>query len=93
MYNHGAEYENVNRCRQYLFTRMTSSIEDCSPSLNILEQHIKRTQLRASIWVNALMKEDIVVDPTQCGWEREENYFKHLWSTLPNGEDIKMLSM
>ena len=72
MYDRSTKYANVNKCRQYLFTRMSRSIENCPPTSNILEQHIKRSQLQTSIWVNALMKEDIVVDPTQWGWERED---------------------
>ena len=65
MYYRSTKYVNVNKCRQYLFTRMSRSIENCPPTSNVLEQHIKRSQLQASIWANALMKEDIVADPTQ----------------------------
>ena len=89
MDDRGTKYANVNnKCHQYLFTRMSRSIENCPPTSNVLEQHIKRSQLQASIWVNALMKEDIVVDPTQWGWEREEKYYKPLWSTLPKVADV-----
>ena len=61
---HGTEYANINKCCQYPFTRMSRSIENCPPASNVLEQHIKRSQIQASIWVNALMKEDMIVDPT-----------------------------
>ena len=87
MYERGTEYANINQCRQYLFTRMSRSIENCPPTSNVLEQHMKWAQLQASIWVNAL-KEDIIVDPTQWGLEREKNYFKPLCSTLQKVADV-----
>ena len=43
MYDRGTKYANVNKYRQYLFTRISRSIENCPPTSNILEQHIKRS--------------------------------------------------
>ena len=42
MYDRATKYANVNKCRQYLFTRMSRSIENCPLTSNVLEQHIKR---------------------------------------------------
>ena len=40
-------YGCVNECRKYLFTKMLRSIENCPPTSNVLEQHIKRAQLQS----------------------------------------------
>ena len=52
MYGRGTKFSCVNECRKYLFTKMSRSIENCPPTSNVLEQHIKRAQLQSSIWDN-----------------------------------------
>ena len=88
MYDRGTKFASVNECRRYLFTRMSRAIENCPPTSNVLEQHLKRAQLQASIWINALAKEDPIVDPSQWGWQRNDNFFEPLWSTLPKVADV-----
>ena len=87
MYDRGTKYSSVNECRRYLFTRMSRSIENCPPTSNVLEQHLKRAQLQASIWLNSLAKEDFIPDPTQWNWQKEDDIYIPIWSTLPKVAD------
>ena len=87
MYDRGTKYSNVNECRKYLFTKMSRSIENCPPTSNVLEQHIKRVQLQSSIWSSSLILESEAVDPTEWGWKKKDEHFEPLWSTLPKVAD------
>ena len=74
MYDRGTKYSNVNECRKYLFTKMSMSIENCPPTSNVLEQHIKRVQLQSYIWSSSLILEGEAVDPTEWGWKKGRTF-------------------
>ena len=72
MYDRGSTFTNANDCRRYLFTKMSRSIENCPPTSNVLENHVKRAQLQSSIWTSALISDSESIDPLKWGWQKKE---------------------
>ena len=91
MYDRGSTFTNVIDCRRYLFTKMSRSIENCPPTSNVLENHVKRAQLQSSIRTSALISDSESIDPLKWGWQKKrDGYFEPVWSTLPKVADVCM---
>ena len=90
MYDRSSTFTNVNDCRRYLFTKMLRSIENCPPTSNVLENHVKSAQLQSSIWTSGLISDSESIDPLKWGWQKKRRIFEHVWSTLPKVADVCM---
>ena len=91
MYNCGSIFTNVNDCRKYLFTKMSRSIENCPPTSNVLENHVKRARLQSSIWTSTLISDSESIDPLKWRSQKQKDgYFEPVWSTLPKVVNVCM---
>ena len=48
MYERNTIFNDVNKCRRYLFASKSRSSELCPPTYDALLEHIKRAQLQAA---------------------------------------------
>lgn len=81
MYDTNSKSTLVNDFRWAMFKRNTS-IEKIPPTLDALQQHIKRACFQAKIYLQCTKKEITSENPLDWGWQmNEENVLAPLWMT------------
>ena len=83
LYDRTSDIMSVNDSRKNLFTLKSRSIENILPTQEALRQHIKRAVYQANCWGKALISEQDLPDPANWGWERIDDGWEPLWTTLP----------
>lgn len=92
MYDSKSNSTLVNDFRWLLFKKNTS-IERIPPTLDALQQHIKRACLQSKIYYQCIQKEIISDDRLEWGWQQnEENRLEPLWITIPISSEHKNLT-
>lgn len=92
MYDSKSKATLINDFRWVLFKKNTS-IERIPPTLDALQQHIKRTCLQSKIYSQCINKEIISDDPLDWGWQKnEENRMEPLWITIPISSEHTILT-
>ena len=83
MYDRASELNDVNKCRQHLFTKKNRPVEGCPPTRDALLQRIKRAALQSSIWTTCIDKNQVQADYNEWGWILEDGCLSVRWITLP----------
>jgi len=84
LYNRTSEHTSVKLCRKDLFSHHSRSMESIPPTLNALEQHVRRAMHQAvHIWDQALVRSSACYSPNDWGWEYKNGKWNPLWMTLP----------
>ena len=80
-------YNNVNLCRQKMFTVGLKQLESIPPTLNALYQHVRRSLLICAFqWSFCLDNSPPSPDPNEWGWEwnpRTRSWVPY-WTDLPD---------
>ncbi len=85
MYDRTSMSESVDECRKHLFTKKGRTIDALPPTSAALYQHIKRAVYQGGhCWGQAAVKEAILPDPKDWGWQTGPNrVWEPLWTVLP----------
>ena len=84
LYQRTSELCHVNDARKHLFTK-SRKMENIPPTLNALEQHVKRVAYQAGqIWGQTLSGKPKVPSPELWGWKRTKDdvQWTPCWTTL-----------
>eukprot|EP00794_Sanderia_malayensis_P014494 gene14494-16001_t len=87
LYDRGSTLESVNATRQMLFSHKNRTLENILPSQGALKQHILRASYQANIWNQMLSNLQVLPEPEMCGWEKVDEYWQPVWTTLPEVAD------
>eukprot|EP00794_Sanderia_malayensis_P013061 gene13061-14405_t len=87
LYDRGSTLESVNATRQMLFSHKNRTLENIPPSQGALKQHILRASYQANIWNQMLSNLQVLPEPEMCGWEKVDEYWQPVWTTLPEVAD------
>lgn len=91
MYDNSSKLTLVNDCRWALFKKNTS-IEKVPPTLDALQQHIKRACFQSKTYLQCTQK--YIISGSQLGWGwqmNKENIMEPLWITMPISSEHKNL--
>ena len=88
-YSNKSNKENdADLVRMKLFSQKTRDVERIPPTLDALNQQLKRRVYDASIWATAHMSMILVNDPANHGWKEEDGKLLPIWITLLIAKDV-----
>ena len=74
------------RYETYHNKKFTFDLEKLPPTSTSIKQHIRRAYLQCNMWLNALSKEHITLDPVQYGYIVDED--NHVVPNILNGPSV-----
>ena len=84
LYDRTNALNKVNDARQQLFTKRSRTLENIPPTKAALMNHVMRATFQAGyIWSQSLVRQPLLPNPSQWGWEKQENGWVPVWSNLP----------
>ena len=84
MYDKNSTMDKVEEVRLDMFARKQRSYDAIPPTNAALKQHIKRSAYQAGcIWGQATMCKMQTENPANWGWQKHDNAWQVVWSTLP----------
>ncbi|PIK36416.1 hypothetical protein BSL78_26761 [Apostichopus japonicus] len=82
------EESDVDLVRMRLFSQKTRDVERIPPTIDALDQHLKRSVFQASIWTTAQRSMMPVNNPINHGWKEEDGKLLPIWISLPLARDV-----
>lgn len=82
MHDRTSESKEVNDAKKQLFTQKSRTLENIPWTQAALKQHIKRTWYQANCWIQALVMDSVMPDPSDWGWTKDTTGWHPLWTTF-----------
>ena len=83
LYSPSTKSNSIADLRWWMFHKKNCQSEKLPPTMDALEQAIKRAQHQANIWANAIIANPEALNPESFGWKIIDNLFHPVMSTLP----------
>jgi len=84
LYDRTNALSKVNDARQQLFTNRSRTLENIPPTKAALMHHVMRATFQAGyIWRQSLVRQPLLPNPSQWGWDKQETGWVPVWSNLP----------
>ena len=81
-YSPTCPYDQLDKARQYIFSRTSRGFDYLPPTRAALVEHIKRATLQAGDWSQCLVPLQERANPSDWGWEDAGDVWVPFWTSL-----------